>query len=208
MAFEAKVTGGEKCAHCNGEWRWRPCGACRGHGRLPLTVDLRGYRGEAHQITNLPAHFVYLYDTIKCDPPDRRSPMIQALDGKGWRESLETANRNRAMFWTYAEKREYLKKFDVARRQHDLDNLEKALPYLLDVPKLKCPLIRMLDDPAWRESLKVAETPVAADSDAMRYACAAAVTSKPVWGCGKCIGHEDKPLCAKCARQFYASFGL
>ena len=33
------------------------------------------------------------------------------------------------------------------------------MPYLLDIPKLKCPMIRLLDDPAWRESLVAAEMP-------------------------------------------------
>lgn len=38
----------------------------------------------------------------------------------------------------------------------------------IDSPKPKCPLIRMLDDPAWRESLKVAETPVEAEYAGVR----------------------------------------
>lgn len=47
--------------------------------------------------------------------------------------------------------------------ERQLKNLEKLLPYMLEVPKPRSAMIRLLDDPAWRESLKVAETPVEAE---------------------------------------------
>jgi len=44
--------------------------------------------------------------------------------------------------------------------ERQLKNLEKLLPYMLEVPLVVSAMIRLLDDPAWRESLKVAETPL------------------------------------------------
>lgn len=74
--------------------------------------------------------------------------MIRELDAEDWRESLIAADTAHRLVQRHAE------------RKRDLDSMMRAMPYLLDISKLKCPMIRLLDDPAWRESLAAAETPL------------------------------------------------
>lgn len=143
--FQAKVTGKEACAHPHR--MFARCPKCRGRGRSPYQVDLRGSAAKAGAVTGIPFDFDFSYDTLIEDPPDRRSDMIRVLDAMDWRDALAVANVT-------------AKHAAELERKRDIDNPMRAMPYLLDIPKLKCPMIRLLDDPAWRESLAAAETPL------------------------------------------------
>lgn len=171
VAFEAKVTGGETCQACKGTGRdpnhawitFRECRICRGHGRYAFTVDISGY-APPHSITELPAGFDIVYDTLKGDPPDRRSPMIKALDGKGWRESLVIADvLADERLWNDGRRPNTYNWFKVA--SWDWHGQPGRFEFGYDPPS---EMIRLLDDPAWRESLKVAETPVEAEYAGVR----------------------------------------
>ena len=84
--FQAKVTGKEACAHPHR--MFARCPKCRGRGRSPYQVDLRGSAAKAGAVTGIPFDFDFSYDTFIEDPPDRRSDMIRVLDATDWRGVL------------------------------------------------------------------------------------------------------------------------
>lgn len=86
--------------------------------------------------------------------------MIQALDGKGWRESLVIADvLADETLWYGSRRPNFDSGYDLGPAKHLGDGM-----YVSEVIWRESEMIRLLDDPAWRESLEVAETPLTTSS--------------------------------------------